>query len=322
MKSLFVAAVVTLLCLPAPAWAKPALRSEVTATSEIVTVGDFYDEAGAAADEPLFRAPDLGTSGTVSAQIVAERARAAGLTQAGTDGLREVTVHRHSIVFDAHRLATLVAETLSRHDGTLSAQALEVSFARTPPTLHADPAAAQPIRIERPLWSRSDGRFDVVVHIAGAARSQTLTLSGVAREMVDVIALLQPIGRGSILKPEDLTVIRLPRQRVPSRAVTSPDEIVGLAARTTLRPGQPLSRTDFERPLIVARGEKVTLLYEMSGMKLTARGQAMSAGAEGDEIDVMNLQSRRIITGTVVARGQIRVGRAHEFVAALQENAR
>ena len=47
------------------AQAAPVLRSEVTVNHPVVTVGDMFDDAGAAAEEALFRAPLPGTSGLV-----------------------------------------------------------------------------------------------------------------------------------------------------------------------------------------------------------------------------------------------------------------
>ena len=100
--------------LSAIAEVQPVLRSQVMTLSDIVTVGDFYSDAGAHAAKPLFRSPDMGTSGNVPANLVAERARAAGLTTAGTDGLRTVVVHRGATELGRDQLANLVRKTLGR----------------------------------------------------------------------------------------------------------------------------------------------------------------------------------------------------------------
>ena len=63
---------------PALAGEPPVLRSQVMTLSEIVTVGDFYSNAGTHAEKPLFRSPDMGTSGDVAANLVAERAPRGG----------------------------------------------------------------------------------------------------------------------------------------------------------------------------------------------------------------------------------------------------
>ncbi|MBD8890417.1 flagellar basal body P-ring formation chaperone FlgA [Roseibium litorale] len=305
--------------LGAMADSRPVLRSEIATLSEVVTVGDFYDNAGPSASVPLFRAPDLGTSGTVPAADVAARARDAGLLQAGTDGLTSVVVQRRAEPYDAERLKNMAKKALAARDASLTPADLDISFYRTPVTIQANPAADEPISVDRVLWSRTDGRFTLFLSVATGNGIQQLSLTGQATELMEVAVLSQPLRRGSVLKPQDLTLVRQPRARVPANALTSPEEVAGLAARNNLRAGAPLLKTDFERPILIARGEKVTITYELPGLKLTTRGQALEDGAEGDVIDIQNLQSKRTIPGVVLSRGQVRVTSASPVLASLNE---
>ncbi|MFD1696643.1 flagellar basal body P-ring formation chaperone FlgA [Roseibium aestuarii] len=304
--------------MQAQAQIKPVLRSEIAVLSDIVTVGDFYSDAGPVALVPLFRAPDLGVTGSVPAEDVARRAQAAGLTDAGTDGLRAVTVHRRAEIYDAARLKTVIGAAIALRDANIRAEDLEVSFFRDPAPLQADPGDMEPVRVDQVVWSRTDGRFTVSASVATGGGRQTLSLTGFAREMVEVTVLAQPLSRGTVLKAEDLTVARLPVQQVPARAVLDPADVVGLAARMNMRPNSPLVRADFERPVLVARNERVTLTFEMPGMKLTSRGQAMEDGSEGDMIDIMNLQSKRVVPAIVVGHGQVRILAPNTLPAAAQ----
>ncbi|MEJ8475415.1 flagellar basal body P-ring formation chaperone FlgA [Roseibium algae] len=296
---------------------RPVLRSNITTLSDIVTIGDFYSSAGDFADVPLFRSPDLGTTGNVPAEIVSRRAKAAGLEMAGTDGLRTVAVHRRAEVYDAERLEDLAKRSLAERNASLSAEDLEITFYRSPETIQADPTSDTPIVVERVLWSQNDGRFTLYLNVAGARGAKTISLTGHAREMINVISLSQPVRRGTILKAEDLTTVRIPRIQVPANAVMDVKDIAGLAARNNLRAQTPLARNDFERPVLIARNDKVTITFELPGMRLTTRGQAIVDGAKGDVIDIMNLESRRIIPATVTSRGQVRVASSNSIIASL-----
>ncbi|HEV7411446.1 MAG TPA: flagellar basal body P-ring formation chaperone FlgA, partial [Bradyrhizobium sp.] len=57
----------------------------------------------------------------------------------------------------------------------------------------------------------------------------------------------------------------------------------------------------------VTRDQNVTLIYESSGLYLTIRGKALEGGTEGDVVNVLNLQSKRTVSGVVVGRGQVSV---------------
>ena len=54
------------------------------------------------------------------------------------------------------------------------------------------------------------------------------------------------------------------------------------------------------KPELVQRNETVTIIYEVPGIVLTMRGKAQEAGAEGDVISVLNVQSKRTVQGTVI----------------------
>lgn len=312
--------IVGLLTAPAVALAgdRPVLRSEVHTLSDIVTVGDFFTGAGEHADVPLFRSPDLGTSGTVPADLVVKRARAAGLLAAQMDGLRSVVVHRRAEVFDDERLKPMIQAALAGRDAGVLPADLAITFYNVPGTIEADPAADDPIRVERVLWSRTDGRFSVNLSVAGAGGRLPVTVTGHAMEMIEVAVLQQPMRRGALLRQEDVTSIRMPRAKIPARALTDLTDVIGLAARSGLRANMPLARSDFAKPILISRGEKVTITYEIAGMKLTTRGKAMDDGAKGDLIDVMNPQSRRIIPAMVASRGQVVAQPATARIASLK----
>jgi flagellar basal body P-ring formation protein FlgA len=296
---------------------RPVLRSQVMTLSEIVTVGDFYSNAGALALKPLFRSPDLGTSGNVSAEIVAERAQAAGLAMAGTDGLRSVVVHRGATKLDRDQLTGLVRTALTDRNASIDASQLDVRLLQAPDQVLADPKVKDPIRIDRVDWSQSTGRFTIFATVAVEHGTNSLSLSGTAVEMVDIVALSQPLRRGDILKEGDLTKIRLARKKAPAGALMDSAEIVGKEARTNLRANAPISRKDFQRPILIRKREKITVTFDMPGMKLTSRAIAMDDGAKGDVIDIMNVQSRRIVPATVTSRGRVIAVSANPIVASL-----
>ena len=72
--------------------AGPALKREVIVTGELVRIGDLVENAGAVAEVAIFRAPDLGQTGGVSARRIAEAVRAHQIIGLDTRGIEEVAV--------------------------------------------------------------------------------------------------------------------------------------------------------------------------------------------------------------------------------------
>ncbi len=67
------------------------------------------------------------------------------------------------------------------------------------------------------------------------------------------------------------------------------------------------------------RDQTVTLIYEAAGLYLTIRGKALEGGTEGDVVSVLNLQSKRTVSGVVTGRGQVSISVATPHVAAASE---
>jgi len=55
--------------------------------------------------------------------------------------------------------------------------------------------------------------------------------------------------------------------------------------------------------LAVRRGETVTLIYTTPGLRVTTRARAMTDGAVGDPVRLINLSSNRTIDAVVTAQG-------------------
>jgi flagella basal body P-ring formation protein FlgA len=91
-------------------------------------------------------------------------------------------------------------------------------------------------------------------------------------------------------------------------------DVIGRAARRPVRAGEVLRTADLMKPEIVQRNEAVTLVYEVPGLVLTMRGKALESGAEGDTINVLNIQSKRTIQGTVSGPGQVTIAAARPRV--------
>ncbi|MHB1110696.1 MAG: flagellar basal body P-ring formation chaperone FlgA, partial [Devosia sp.] len=78
MNNKFVLALAFTSLAASTASAAPVLRADITVISEIVTVGDMFEDAGALAEKALFRAPLPGTTGMVSLDAVRQAAALVG----------------------------------------------------------------------------------------------------------------------------------------------------------------------------------------------------------------------------------------------------
>ena len=117
---------------------------------------------------------------------------------------------------------------------------------------------------------------------------------------------MRDVERGDILKSSDVAVERRPKAEITGEAAGR-DRAVGMQVRRGIRSGQPLKAADLVKPDLVQRDQTVTLVFQSAGLYLTVRGKSLDNGTEGDVVNVLNLQSKRTVSGTVIGRGQVAI---------------
>lgn len=288
----------------------PLLRRSVIVTSDLVTLGDLFDHAGMYAETPVFRAPTAGTRGRVPSHTIAQAAASVGMARVDLAGLAEVTVERAGTLMSAHdfertvegALNTLLSERVGPQAGTYQA-----SFYQQATPMMIGTEIAQNVRVDF-LVSPTDRseRFEAIIRAPGGA--ELARLSGRAQRYIDVPVLNRAISRGDVVRQSDLRIQSILYARTTGTpTLTHADDIAGQAARRSLRAGLALSPDDLTEPLMVERQELVTLIYRHGSLALTVRARAMDDGSEGQSIDVMNLQSNRVVRGVVAGHGLIHV---------------
>jgi flagella basal body P-ring formation protein FlgA len=299
--------------LAAPALAEapaPALRSEVTVAGELVRLGDLFSSAGRHADTPVFRAPDVGHTGRVPADQVVEAARRAGLRDATAGDIREVAVSRAARIVPLVEMEERIAANLARSLGLTDSSRVQVAFDRAVRPIAVAPDMRGEVVVQRLDHEVSSGRFDAVLAVVGADRAGPFRVSGIANELVEYAVPARTINRGEVIRAGDLSIERRPRSEVglqSSETVTALTQAVGMAARRPLAPERTFRTTDLMRPEIVERNGNVLIVLDVPGLSLTIRGKALEAGAQGDTIQVQNLQSRKTLAGVVTGHGRVTV---------------
>lgn len=290
--------------------AMPSLKSEVTVNGDFVRLGDLIDNAGDHATAPLFRAPDLGTSGTIQVYRVIEAARGHGLSVFDTHGLSEVVVLRASRTIALPELARAVADAAARQYGLGEAKDLAVNFDAYVRVLAIEPGAAETPRLSQFSFDQRSQRFEAIVDVPGSAalRKKPVRVSGMLFETAEVVTLARAFARGETIREGDISIERRPKAEVAD-TIRQADAAIGQAARRELRAGQFLRTADLMKPELVGRGDPVTLVFESPGVRVTMQAKALEAGTQGDLVQVLNPQSKRVVQATVDGPGRVVIAR-------------
>jgi flagella basal body P-ring formation protein FlgA len=133
-----------------------------------------------------------------------------------------------------------------------------------------------------------------------------LAIPAMAEPGVRIVVPAHDIGRGDTIAESDLTYTMVDGAALMSGVVTSMDALTGMETRRLLRAGESLRNDDVRRPIVVKKGQTITMTFSVPGVEVTAMGRAMSEGGIGDTVTVQNSASYRMITATVTAPGTVR----------------
>jgi flagella basal body P-ring formation protein FlgA len=285
----------------------PALKASVTVTGDVVRIGDLVDNAGPVSDVAIFRAPDLGTTGAVATDRIVDAIRPHQLIGIDTRGLADVIVMRASRAIATQEISGRIAQALAGQYGFGEARNIQISFDHDVRTLQVEPTVTGDLQVLALAYDPRTTRFDVTFDLPSSVElhRQSARYTGTAIETADTVAVEHPVEHGEVLKASDLTILRRPKAE--GGALTDINAVAGLAARHQLHPGQSLRAADLMKPEVVQRNDSVTIVYQAPGVTLTLRGQAQDTGALGDTINVLNVESKRVVQGTVVGPGRVTV---------------
>ncbi|MGH6767562.1 MAG: flagellar basal body P-ring formation chaperone FlgA [Xanthobacteraceae bacterium] len=286
--------------------AVPALKPMATVVGEIVRIGDLVENAGAASEIAIFRAPDLGQTGTVSAARIIDTLTQHEVAGVDTRGLTDVTVTRASRAIAPDEIEALILRAITARHRVADAGNVALAFDRELRTVHVEPNVNPDLRVARIWYEPRRGRFDIVFEIPETPR-RLLRFGGTIAETFTAAVLARPVAAGSVIKETDIRFVRRPKSEFAANVVTEPNQAIGLAARRALLPGGILRQSDLAKPELIARNVGVTITYDVPGITLRLRGKALEPGAQGEVINVLNIVSKKTIQATVVGPGHVRV---------------
>jgi flagella basal body P-ring formation protein FlgA len=118
----------------------------------------------------------------------------------------------------------------------------------------------------------------------------------------DVCVLTTTRRRSETIGSEDFAMER--RWLDPTQEPIGADEAIGLAPRTAIRAGEPLLAADAELPLVVKRGDLVSVHCLSGSIVLQVPARAMSDGRDGEVIEFKHLRSEGVFRARMSGRGR------------------
>ncbi|MGR3571035.1 flagellar basal body P-ring formation chaperone FlgA [Brevirhabdus sp.] len=167
-----------------------------------------------------------------------------------------------------------------------------------------DPKPVDALIISAYWMDRDSGRF-----LANAVmeNGQEKRIQGLALATMTLPVPNRRVMPGEILTEADLTELELPLRRVSAFAVLGRDDLLGKQVRRMLTRGRPVMSRSVTEPLVIDRGDRVSIVFDDGKLRVTAPGRALDDAQRGQELRIVNLVSSRTLRGIAREDGLVEV---------------
>lgn len=289
------------------------LNAKVTVSGEMVLLGDLFQNAGEAGNRPVAYAPQPGKKALFDARWLARVAKAYKLDWRPLGSRERAAVDRASIVIPRDDIEDTIQATLLNDFGAEAGLQIELSNASL--RLHVPVDAEATVAVDDVKFDERSGRFSAFVSApADDPNAPRARVTGHLIHMTEVPVLNRRIMGGDIIREGDIEWVKIRSKRLQNDAISDVSQLIGLSAKRGLRVGQPIRTSEVRAPLLVTKGQVVTLIVKTPAMTLTSQGRAMEDGSRGDVIRITNTQSHTTVEGTINRAGVVTVRPAINLV--------
>jgi flagella basal body P-ring formation protein FlgA len=148
--------------------------------------------------------------------------------------------------------------------------------------------------------------FVVDLIVGGQVERQLVMQAKIAVYREAVIAV-NAVRARAIIDQTDLEIRRVDIASVSGTAFSVIDDVAGMSTTTYLQPGQIITSKDITPPIIIKRGQMVSLEAVRPCFTIRTTGVAQKDGRKGEIIPVLNPSSRKTVKAKAVAEGRAEV---------------
>ncbi len=282
----------------------PVLKEQISVNSDILTLGDLFENAGPYKNVPVFQSPDVGKDGIISSERIQAAARSNGLEWANPGKIEKILIRRPSRMLSLNDIKSMLKKPLGEKIGVVDLKNLTIDFFPDNKDLHIEETNTSPFVIIDIQHNPQGGVFLAKI---GTDEPDGKVIRSIVRgralETLEVVVPIRPLEIGKAIKAETLKQVRVPIARLRTGAIKSKNEAIGKVPKYRLAANQILRKQDIEVPKIIHPNDLVEIKLESPGLSLKAIGRSLGKGALGDTISVLNTRSKRKIQAIVIAPG-------------------
>jgi flagella basal body P-ring formation protein FlgA len=133
--------------------------------------------------------------------------------------------------------------------------------------------------------------------------AQVPVYAEVAEAAAPMVVATRPVARGNVITAADVELKMIePTSRATAQrpVLDSMEQVVGREARQPLQAGEVVYADQVQAPMLVKRGDLITVGSQGGGIRVRTSARALQDGANGDLIQVESLESKQRYDARVV----------------------
>lgn len=280
------------------------LNDQVVVENRVVRLGDLFTNVPSdKAQVPVAYAPEPGQQAVFDARWLYRVAQYYGLDWRPLSVKDQAVVVRDSVTIGRAEIEQRLRQAMVKNGLDPSTQ---VELSNRMMTLHLPASGSGRIGIENLYRDQQSGHFTaIVVAPAGDPQAERVRVTGRVYRTVEVPVLARRMLPGDVIQKDDLDWIKVRAESLQNDTIVDAADIVGKTPTRGLASDQPMRTRDIRNPLLVKRGQLVTIYHQMPRMTLTVQGKALEDGSKGEVVRVQNTRSNTVIDGVVEGSGRV-----------------
>ena len=301
------------------------VRGECQPAGTIVTLGDLVDLRDASHAEvqrlsgmSLFPTPAPGLKRFVSVREIQDMLLIRGIdlldhnfrgattvTVLGKKPHREPTVRVRLASASPAKAQKRLGEALMKYLEAAADEPWKIDFQLDETTARWI-AAAESLTVrgeEMPTEGRQS--FEVALQVSGQPRTLDVVVDVSLPPIV--VVPVRAIPREAVVGAADVELRRLDRAEQPSACAKRLDQIVGKETTRTLAAGRPIDPGAVREPVLVRRGDIVSVYVRAAGIRVRTQAKARDEGARGELVMVESLEDRKAFFAHVSGSREVEV---------------
>lgn len=283
------------------------VRSDTIVLGEIATIKGGLQFIKNIANIPVGKSPLPGKERTIKKSNIITRLKQydVNLKQVKLDCPKQVKIYTDSIPFSEKQIADIARKCIIKNMPWDSSNVKIRDF-------HCKPVVLPYGKVSYSFTHQKNEDYlgkvsaELSFYVDGEF-VKNVRFSAYVMVLAPVAVSLRSIGRHEVVDASKIKMEKRDITYLPHNTIMNMQEIAGKRAKGRILPGVVLQQGLFEKEPLVRKGEMITIYVETDSFRITAPGEALEDGCEGDMVRVCNTTSKNKVFGYVRSSKTIEV---------------